>query len=120
MWHYFKRNKRGLRDTYQYLRVIQQEKNGDDFENFFQCSVNEISYRSQLCQSQVKNHIKALIVLGLVERKKILKVNSENKTFESSALYRIKKLTDDLIAKAKDKRDFAVIAYHYRKYKKKQ
>lgn len=122
MWHYFKRNSRGLRDTYHYIRVIQKEKNGSDFNNFFQSSINEISYRSLLCQSQVKKYVKALIELGLVERKVIRKANPDNnsKPFESTALYKVKYLTDEVIAKANEKKDLAEISLYVRNYKQNQ
>ena len=47
IWIYFNGNGKGLRDTYQYIRVIHQEKNGDDFGKiqFFLSKYESVSHR---------------------------------------------------------------------------
>ena len=119
LWNCFGKNRRGLRDTYLCLRIIQIEKNGA--ESYFRCSVNEISYRSLLVKSQVKKHIKALELIGLAERKRKIKVNKKNETlsFESFTLYRTKELSTKTIAEADIKKDYANAMYYHREYKNK-
>jgi len=119
LWIFFNRNGKGLRDTYLFLRILQQEKNGDDFDNFFPCSVNEISYRSLLCKSQVKKYIRSLIHMGLVERKIERKVEDEDnkKVFKSNSLYRVKKLTNETIACTSKRLDSGVISIYFDKYR---
>ncbi len=98
LWIYFSRNDKGLRDTYLFIRIIQQEKNGDDFDKPFKCSVNEIRYRSLLGRSQTKRNVRVLIALGLVERNhKKKKLKDEDKDFESEAFYKVKKITEAVI-----------------------
>ena len=121
LWNCFGKNRRGLRDTYLCLRIIQIEKNGGDFESYFRCSVNEISHRSLLVKSQVKKHVKALELIGLVERKREIKMNKKNETpsFESFTLYRTKELSTETIAEANIKKGYADAMYYHREYKNK-
>jgi len=120
IWIYFKRNSKGLRDTYITLRIIHQEKKGVDFDSFFPCSINEISYTSLLCKSQVKKYIRALINIGLVERKINRKVeNKDNrKVFKSISLYRAVKLTDTIIASTRKRLDSGVFSIYLDRYRK--
>lgn len=122
LWIFFKRNGKGLRDTYLFLRILQQEKNRDNFSSFFSCSVNEISYKSLLCKSQVKKYIRSLIHIGLVERKINRKVENKNdkKVFKSNSLYRVIKLTDETIARAHEKLDNGDFSIYLDRYKKRR
>jgi hypothetical protein len=109
IWIYFKRNAKGLRDTYHFLRIIHQEKNGDDFEKPFKCSINEISYRSLLCKSQTKKYVSVLIELGLVEREHIKK-KSKDKDFKSEAFYKVKKINEEMIHKIDNETKYGAVA----------
>ena len=98
IWRYFKKNDKGIRDIYHFIRVIHQEKNGDDFDKPFKCSVPEIRYRSLFGESQTKRNVRVLIALGLVERDHITKKSKDkNKDYDSEAFYKVKKITPEMI-----------------------
>jgi len=118
LWKYFYRNNKGLRDTYIFLRIIHQEKNGNDFDSFFKSNVNEIVYRSLLCEDQVKKYVNVLIALGLVERNhEKKKSEKEDKEFKSESFYKVKKITNEVIHEMQIRKMDAVILLVKKKYK---
>ena len=119
-WNKFKRNKHGIKITYIYLTVLQYEKTEGDFEKKFKTSAREISYRSGLCVSQVKDHLKSLLLVKLIERKTIRKKKKEdNNDYESESYYRVRPLNDENLIKAIDSFDFIDIAEYVKQYDKK-
>ena len=121
LWKNFKRNQHSLKLTYLYLRVIHKEKTDNDFEKEFKTCIREISYRSGISNSQIKKHIKALIVLKLVERRieRTITKEENNYDYESEAFYKIKPLNDDNLKIAMDNEVYANTEYQIREYKKK-
>lgn len=121
LWNKFKRNKHGIKITYIYLTVLQYEKTGD-FDKWFKSSAREISYRSNLCISQVKAHLKSLILIKLAERKiKRTKKKEEGYIdYDSESFYRVKPLNDENFIKAIDSFDYIGIAKEVKQYDKKE
>lgn len=107
LWDYFDRNNKGLRDTYLFLRVIEQEHN-DDSE--FWCSANYVSRRSLLCESQVKKYLRILESLGLIERRREMLTEGEDfEDFTSLSHYTVHELTDKILEEAHKRKEYA---YH--------
>lgn len=121
-WNQFSRNQHGLKLTYLYLRAIHNEKTRGDFEKEFLTSVREIAYRSGLVESQVKKHVKALIVLKLVERRVEIKLTKKEdiSKYESGSYYKIKPLNDENIKIAMYHEVGANVEYQFNEYRKKK
>jgi len=120
LWRNFKRNQHSLKLTYLYLRVIHKEKADNDFNKEFKTCIREISYRSGISDSQVKKHLRALIVLKLVERRieRTVAKEDNNYDYESEAYYKIKPLNDENLKIAINNEVGANIEYQRMEYKK--
>ena len=120
LWNKFKRNKHGIKITYIYLLVLQKEKTNGDFDKCFKSSAREISYRSGLCISQVKDHLNSLILVRLVERKTIRgKKKEEVLDYESESYYRAVPLNYENLTRAIDLFDNIEIAKHIKLHERK-
>jgi len=119
-WKSFKRNQHSLKLTYLYLRVIHIEKVNGDFNSEFKTSIRELEYRSGICRSQLKKHIKALVVLELLERRIERNVITEDNLneYESESYYKIKPLNDQNLKRASGLEVYANMEYYKREYKK--
>jgi len=115
IWIYFNREARSIRDVYFFIRLIHYEKNNDNFEKSFETNNSEISYRSLLSKSLVKKYINVLISLGLIERELIRTKGKEKFTTVSN--YKVKKLDNNLIKQANEKKDDAIILSYDKSYR---
>ena len=117
LWDKFKRNKHGVKITYIYLTVLQYEETDGDFNKWFKSSAREISYRSGMCISQVKDHLNSLILIKLVERKtKRTKKKEDIIDYESESFYRVKLLDDENFINALESFDYINIEKEVKQY----
>ena len=119
-WKSFKRNQHGLKLTYLYLREIHKEKVNGDFNREFLTSIRELHYRSGISGSQLKKHIRALIIIQLLERRleKNITTKDDKKEYKSESYYKIKLLNDENLKKALELEVLANIQYYNIQYKR--